>query len=61
MTVEGIELGRYLFYDGRVSGRTDPDSLMSCSTCHLQSHSFECGIDHPKFTGGHPYGLTGNL
>jgi cytochrome c peroxidase len=61
MTMEGIELGRYLFYDGRVSGRTDPDSLMSCSTCHLQSHSFECGIDNPKFTGGRTYGLTGIL
>ncbi|MCX6268052.1 MAG: cytochrome-c peroxidase [Bacteroidetes bacterium] len=59
MTVEGIELGRYLFYDGRLSGRTDPDSLMSCSTCHLQAHSFECGIDHPVFSGGHPFGLTG--
>jgi cytochrome c peroxidase len=59
MTVEGIELGRYLFYDGRLSGRTDPDSLMSCSTCHLQIRSFECGIDHPKYTGGHPFGLTG--
>ncbi len=59
MTVEGIELGRYLFYDGRLSGRTKPDSLMSCSTCHLQSHSFECGIDHPVFTCGHPHGLTG--
>ncbi len=58
MTVEGIELGRYLFYDGRLSGRTEPDSLMSCCTCHLQSHSFVCGIDHPKFTGGHPFGLT---
>jgi cytochrome c peroxidase len=61
MTVEGIELGRYLFYDGRISGRTGPDSLMSCSTCHLQSRSFECGIDHPEFTGGHPFGITGTL
>lgn len=61
MTVEGVELGRFLFYDGRLSGRTEPDSLMSCSTCHLQSHSFECGITHPKFTGGHPFGLTGLL
>ena len=58
MTVEGIALGRYLFYDGRLSGRTDPDSLMSCATCHLQSRAFECGIDHPKYTGGHPFGLT---
>jgi cytochrome c peroxidase len=61
MTVEGVELGRYLFYDGRLSGRTDPDSLMSCFTCHLQSRSFECGIDHPKFHGGQPFGLTSVL
>jgi cytochrome c peroxidase len=59
MTVEGVALGRYLFYDGRLSGRTHPDSLMSCATCHIQSRSFECGIDHPKYTGGHPFGLTG--
>ncbi|HOW32108.1 MAG TPA: cytochrome c peroxidase, partial [Bacteroidales bacterium] len=59
LTVEGIELGRYLFYDGRLSGRTHPDSLMSCGTCHLQSRSFECGIDHPKYTGGKTYGIKG--
>jgi cytochrome c peroxidase len=59
MTIEGIELGRYLFYDGRISGRSHPDSMMSCATCHLQSRSFECGIDHPKYTGGHPSGVTG--
>jgi len=59
MTVEGVELGRYLFYDGRLSGRTHPDSLMSCGTCHIQANSFECGIDHPKYIGGHPHGLTG--
>jgi len=60
MTVEGVQLGRFLFYDGRISGRSDPDSLMSCSTCHVQSHSFICGTDNPRFPGGHPYGLTGN-
>ena len=59
MTVEGIALGRALFYDGRLSGRTDPDSMMSCGTCHLQEHSFECGIDHPRYADGHPFGLTG--
>ncbi len=59
MTTEGIELGRYLFYDGRLSGRTESDSLMSCGTCHLQSRSFEAGIDHPKFTGGKTFGLKG--
>lgn len=59
MTVEGVELGRYLFYDGRLSGRTHPDSLMSCATCHLQHRSFECGIDHPEYEGGFTHGITG--
>lgn len=59
LTVEGIELGRYLFYDGRLSGRTDPDSMMSCGTCHLQANSFECGVNHQKFTDGRTFGITG--
>jgi len=59
MTVEGVKLGRYLFYDGRLSGRTHPDSLMSCATCHRQERSFEAGIDHPDFEGGFPHGISG--
>ena len=59
MTVEGIKLGRYLFYDGRMSGRDDPDSLMTCATCHLQSSAFDIGKNNPRFPDGHPYGLTG--
>jgi cytochrome c peroxidase len=59
MTVEGIELGRYLFYDGRMAGNTEPGKMMSCGSCHLQSRSFECGIDHPKYTGGKTFGITG--
>lgn len=59
ITVEGVLLGRHLFYDGRLSGRTHPDSLMSCATCHIQSRGFTTGIDHPKYIGGHPFGLTG--
>ena len=59
MTVEGIELGRYLYYDGRLSGRTDLDSLMTCATCHIQAHSFVCGLNNPNFSNGHPHGLTG--
>jgi cytochrome c peroxidase len=59
MTVEGIELGRYLFYDGRISGHSDTSEQMSCSTCHLQENAFECGIDHPKYTGGKTFGVTG--
>ena len=61
MTVEGVELGRYLFYDGRMSGNTEPEKMMSCGTCHLQSKSFECGIDHPRFIGGKTFGITGIL
>jgi len=57
MTVEGVELGRYLFYDTRLSGRSDCDMQMSCATCHLQEKGFKVGIDHPKFIGGHPRGL----
>jgi cytochrome c peroxidase len=51
MTVEGIELGRYLFYDGRLCGKTN-DTLMSCGTCHLPQYSFENGV-------GHGTGVTG--
>lgn len=59
MTVEGIELGRYLFYDGRISGSNHSDSMMSCATCHIQANSFVCGINNPAFPGGHPAGITG--
>ncbi len=59
LTVEGVALGRFLFYDGRLSGRTQPDSLMSCSTCHIQKNNFEPGIDHPRFSGGFVHGLSG--
>ena len=59
MTVEGVALGRYLFYDGRLSGRTESDSLMSCATCHVQSSSFEAGINNPRFPGGIVHGLNG--
>ena len=56
-TIEGVKLGRYLYYDGRISGRSDPDSFMSCSTCHKQSKSFECGFDFSS--DGFPIGATG--
>ena len=50
-TVEGIELGRLLFYDGRLAGRNNLDSLMTCASCHRQEQSFECDT--------HPSGITG--
>jgi cytochrome c peroxidase len=59
MTVEGIALGRYLFYDGHLSGRDHPDSLMTCARCHVQEYAFEIPSNDPQFTDGHPFGLTG--
>ncbi len=47
MTVEGIALGRRLFYETRLSG----DNTMSCSSCHLPElafsdpNQFSVGID----------------
>ena len=36
MTVDGVELGRHLFYDNILSR----DNTMSCSSCHLPQGSF---------------------
>lgn len=36
MTVEGVELGRYLFYEKKLSG----DNTMSCASCHFPESSF---------------------
>ena len=36
MTVEGVALGRKLFYDKRLS----QDNSLSCSSCHLQANAF---------------------
>lgn len=36
MSVDGIQLGRHLFYDPILS----KDSLISCATCHMPSGSF---------------------
>jgi len=58
LTVEGIALGRMLFYDRRMSGRQAVDSQMCCATCHLQEHAFECGLDGP-FVNGQPIGIGG--
>jgi cytochrome c peroxidase len=55
MTVDGVRLGRYLFYDTRLSG--NPEKPMSCATCHKQEHSFECGTD--TFEDGRPIGNSG--
>lgn len=39
LTIEGIELGRMLFYDTRLSR----DSTVSCATCHQQEKAFTDG------------------
>lgn len=39
LTVEGVELGRHLFYDPTLSG----DNTMSCGSCHQQSKAFTDG------------------
>jgi cytochrome c peroxidase len=36
MTEEGIELGRFLFYEKRLSG----DNTMNCASCHLSENAF---------------------
>ncbi len=47
MTVEGVKLGRHLFYEARLSG----NNSMSCGSCHGQdaaftdSEQFSTGID----------------
>ena len=52
MTVEGVELGRYLFYEKRLSG----NDKMSCGTCHTPNTSFS---DSAKYSTGID-GIQGN-
>ncbi len=61
LTEEGIKLGRYLFYDKRFRGYSgnNADSMMCCASCHIQANAFTCGIEHPKYTDGLTFGVTG--
>lgn len=45
LTNEGVELGRFLFYDKILS----KDKSMSCASCHKQKHAF---ADNKKFSKG---------
>jgi len=45
LTVEGVKLGRHLFYEARLSG----NNTISCASCHLQSHAFS---DPDRFSTG---------
>ena len=60
LTVEGVELGRMLFHDPHLCGYTgtEPDSLMSCATCHRQECNYDLGTDNPRFPDGKPRGRT---
>jgi cytochrome c peroxidase len=44
LTVEGVALGRFLFYDKRLSGNNG----MSCASCHAPALSFTDGKAVPK-------------
>lgn len=61
LTIEGVELGRFLFYDTQLCGYvgTNPDSMMSCATCHIQANNFDVGVNNPHFPHGEPVGLGG--
>ena len=48
MTVDGIQLGRKLFYDPILS----VDSTVSCSSCHQQHLSFTDGLEASKGVAG---------
>ncbi|MEG2665603.1 MAG: cytochrome c peroxidase, partial [Bacteroidales bacterium] len=61
LSIQGVLLGRYLFYEGYLSGRRSTDSLMCCASCHLQSHAFESGMDNPYYVGGKMRGLKGGI
>lgn len=61
LTVEGVELGRHLFHDNRLCGYlgNNPDSMISCATCHVKAHAYDVGMDNPRFPDGRTFGLSG--
>ena len=52
MTVEGIELGRHLFWEKQLSGNNE----ISCGSCHFPEHGFS---DPAQFSTG-ATGMEGN-
>lgn len=51
LTIEGIELGRILFFDKRLSG----NNSISCGSCHSQNLAFSDGISLSNI------GVSGNV
>lgn len=45
LTIEGVKLGRMLFYDKKLSG----DGTQACASCHLQAYAF---TDPAQFSSG---------
>ena len=56
MTVEGINLGRHLYYDSRLSGKANEGKPQTCATCHLQELAFVNGTG--KGIGTEPGAMT---
>jgi cytochrome c peroxidase len=52
MTVEGVELGRFLFYEKQLSG----DNSMNCASCHMPQNAFS---DPNQYSVGID-GISGN-
>lgn len=59
LSTEGVRLGRFLFYDLRLGGHHDADSLLSCASCHVQAHGFESGLDNDRLENGKMRGAAG--
>lgn len=60
LSVQGVALGRYLFYDLRLGGHHAPDSMLSCASCHVQEHAFDCGPDNLRLVRGRMRGAAGH-
>ena len=43
MTEEGVDLGRKLFYDPRLSGYGGTDGIRCCASCHHRENNFDFG------------------
>lgn len=50
LTIEGVELGRFLFWEKKLSG----DNTQSCGSCHMPEHGFS---DPDQFSTG----ITGQV
>lgn len=51
MTTEKAELGRFLFYDRRLSG----NGTQACASCHIQSKAFTDGLTTSLGSTGHAH------